>query len=112
MITADIRQIIEKEEQIPITMGIFRPRLLGLPKTPVLSDAIEIVDDDICHKKRHPSFETEDDASFAVEIQIISNTKKAVEEEEITAGHCRRKTFFHGGDENIYKMGTRKDYLS
>ncbi len=55
-----------------------------MPKAPVLSDAIEIVDDDITIEE-DIFIETEDDASFAVEIRdyIEYSEEEAVEEEEI-----------------------------
>ncbi len=66
MLTSDIQQVIE-EEQIPITMET-PPPPPEMPKAPVLSDAIEIVDDDITIEE-DIFIETEDDASFAVEIR-------------------------------------------
>ena len=101
MITADIQQIIE-EEQIPITMET-PPPPPEAPKTPVLSDAIEIVDDDIVIEE-DIFIETEDDASFAVEIRdyIEYEEEEAVEEEEIPLAIVEEKPSFMGGDENTF----------
>jgi len=101
MITADIQQIIE-EEQIPVTMET-PPPPPEMPKAPVLSDAIEIVDDDIVIEE-DLFIETEDDASFAVEIRdyIDYQEEEAVEEEEIPLAIVEEKPSFMGGDENTF----------
>lgn len=82
MLTAGTQLIIE-EEQIPITMET-PPPPPEMPQAPVLSDAIEIVDDDITIED-DIFIDTEDDASFAVEIRdyITYTAEEAVEEEEI-----------------------------
>ena len=101
MIAADIQQVIE-EEQIPITMET-PPPPPEAPKTPVLSDAIEIVDDDIIIEE-DIFIETEDDATFAVEIRDYINydDEEAVEEEEIPLAIVEEKPTFMGGDENTF----------
>jgi len=101
MITAEIQQVIE-EEQIPITMET-PPPPPEAPKTPVLSDAIEIVDDDIIIEE-DIFIETEDDESFAVEIRdyIDYEEEEAVEEEEIPLAIVEEKPSFMGGDENTF----------
>jgi protein TonB len=101
MLTADIQQIIE-EEQIPITMET-PPPPPEMPKAPVLSDAIEIVDDDITIEE-DIFIETEDDANFAVEIRdyIEYSEEEAVEEEEIPLAIVEEKPSFMGGDENTF----------
>jgi protein TonB len=66
MLTAGTQLIIE-EEQIPITMET-PPPPPEMPQAPVLSDAIEIVDDDITIED-DIFIDTEDDASFAIEIR-------------------------------------------
>ncbi|MFA5443456.1 MAG: energy transducer TonB [Bacteroidales bacterium] len=101
MITAEIQQIVE-EEQIPITMAP-PPPLPEVPTTPVLSDAIEIVNDDIIIEE-DVFIETEDDASFAVEIRdyIDYKEEEAVEEEEIPLAIVEEKPSFKGGDENTF----------
>jgi len=101
MITAEIQQIVE-EEQIPITMAP-PPPPPEVPTTPVLSDAIEIVNDDIIIEE-DVFIETEDDASFAVEIRdyIDYKEEEAVEEEEIPLAIVEEKPSFKGGDENTF----------
>ena len=101
MLTSDIQQIIE-EEQIPITMET-PPPPPEIPKAPVLSDAIEIVDDDITIEE-DIFIETEDDASFAVEIRdyIEYSEEEDVEEEEIPLAIVEEKPSFMGGDENTF----------
>ncbi|HPX79113.1 MAG TPA: energy transducer TonB, partial [Bacteroidales bacterium] len=78
MLTAGTQLIIE-EEQIPITMET-PPPPPEMPQAPVLSDAIEIVDDDITIED-DIFIDTEDDASFAVEIRdyITYTAEEAVE---------------------------------
>ena len=101
MLTADVQQIIE-EEQIPITMET-PPPPPEMPKAPVLSDAIEIVDDDITIEE-DIFIETEDDANFAVEIRdyIEYSEEEAVEEEEIPLAILEEKPSYMGGDENTF----------
>ncbi len=101
IVTADIQQVIE-EEQIPVTMET-PPPMPEAPKTPILSDAIEIVDDDIIIEE-DIFIETEDDASFAVEIRDYVNyhEEESVEEEEIPLAIVEEKPTFMGGDENTF----------
>lgn len=102
MITAETQLIIE-EEQIPITMET-PPPPPEVPQAPVLSDAIEIVEDDITIEE-DIFINTEDDASFAVEIRdYISYTpqEEEVEEEEIPLAIVEEKPKFMGGDENTF----------
>jgi protein TonB len=101
LITAGIPQIIE-EEQIPVTMET-PPALPEMPLTPVLSDAIEIVEDDIVIEE-DVLIDTEDDGTFAIEIRdyVSTNTEEAVEEEEIPLAIVEEKPKFMGGDENTF----------
>lgn len=103
LITAEVQQIIE-EEQIPITMET-PPPPPEIPQAPVLSDAIEIVDDDITIEE-DIIIDTEDDKDFAIEIRdYISYTaaqEEAVEEEEIPLAIVEEKPSFMGGDENTF----------
>lgn len=101
LITAEIPQIIE-EEQIPVTMET-PPALPEMPLTPVLSDAIEIVEDDIVIEE-DVFIDTEDDGNFAIEIRdyVSTNTEEAVEEEEIPLAIVEEKPKFMGGDENTF----------
>ncbi|MDD2290509.1 MAG: energy transducer TonB [Bacteroidales bacterium] len=100
-IDTEVRQVIE-EEQIPVTLETPPPP----PETaqlPVLSDAIEIVDDDITIED-DIIIESEDDATFAVEIRdyISYTAEEVVEEEEIPVAIVEEKPTFLGGDENTF----------
>jgi len=99
---AGVKQIIE-EEQIPVTLETSPPP----PATallPVLSDAIEIVEDDITIED-DIIIESEDDPAFAVEIRDYiapSAKEEIVEEEEIPVAIVEEKPTFQGGDENTF----------
>ena len=73
------------------------------PQAPILSDAIEIVEDDITIED-DIIIETEDDAAFAVEIRdyITYTQEETVEEEEIPVAIVEEKPTFLGGDENTF----------
>lgn len=79
------------------------PALPEMPLTPVLSDAIEIVEDDIFIEE-DVFIDTEDDGTFAIEIRdyVSTNTEEAVEEEEIPLAIVEEKPKFMGGDENTF----------
>ena len=84
--------VVIEEEQVPITQEEQLPPP-EVPKEPVMSDVIDIVDDDI---KVEDNFliSTEDDASLGVEI------KDYVEEEEIPFAVVEQKPTFQGKDPN------------
>ncbi|HBG53401.1 MAG TPA: energy transducer TonB [Rikenellaceae bacterium] len=100
-IDAEVKQVIE-EEQIPVTLET-PPPPPETPQAPLLSDAIEIVDDDITIED-DIIIESEDDASFAVEIRDYINytQEETVEEEEIPVAIVEEKPTFLGGDENTF----------
>lgn len=79
------------------------PALPEMPLTPVLSDAIEIVEDDIVIEE-DVFIDTGDDGTFAIEIRdyVSTNTEEAVEEEEIPLAIVEEKPKFMGGDENTF----------
>ena len=79
------------------------PALPEMPLTPVLSDAIEIVEDDIVIEE-DVFIDTEDDGTFAIEIRdyVSTNTEEAEEEEEIPLAIVEEKPKFMGGDENTF----------
>lgn len=96
-------QAVIEEEQIPITMET-PPPPPEMPKAPVLSDAIEIVDDDISIEE-DIIIDTEDDASLGIEIrEYVANTasEEEVEEEVIPLAIVEEKPTFQGGDENTF----------
>ncbi|MBV6456791.1 MAG: hypothetical protein LMBGKNDO_01706 [Bacteroidales bacterium] len=98
---AEVQQVIE-EEQIPVTLET-PPPPPETPQAPILSDAIEIVEDDITIED-DIIIETEDDAAFAVEIRdyITYTQEETVEEEEIPVAIVEEKPTFLGGDENTF----------
>jgi len=98
---AEVQQVIE-EEQIPVTLET-PPPPPETPQAPILSDAIEIVEDDITIED-DIIIETEDDAAFAVEIRdyITYTQEETVEEEEIPVAIVEEKLTFLGGDENTF----------
>jgi len=101
-LNAGVKQVIE-EEQIPITLET-PPSLSQTVQLPVLSDAIEIVEDDIFIED-DMIIEYEDDAAFAVEIRDYvapAAQEEIVEEDEIPLAIVEEKPTFQGGDENTF----------
>ncbi|MBQ7773818.1 MAG: energy transducer TonB [Bacteroidales bacterium] len=95
--------IVIEEEQVPITQEEQLPPPEA-PKEPVMSDIIDIVDDDI---KVEDNFliSTEDDASLGVEIKdyvVEQVEEEVVEEEEIPFAIVEQKPSFQGGDANTF----------
>ena len=93
--------VVIEEEQVPITQEEQLPPP-EVPKEPVMSDVIDIVDDDI---KVEDNFliSTEDDASLGVEIKdyvVEQQEEEVVEEEEIPFAVVEEKPKFQGKDPN------------
>ena len=93
--------VVIEEEQVPITQEEQLPPP-EVPKEPVMSDVIDIVDDDI---KVEYNFliSTEDDASLGVEIKdyvVEQQEEEVVEEEEIPFAVVEEKPKFQGKDPN------------
>ncbi|MBO5406500.1 MAG: energy transducer TonB [Bacteroidales bacterium] len=93
--------VVIEEEQVPITQEEQLPPP-EVPKEPVMSDVIDIVDDDI---KVEDNFliSTEDDASLGVEIKdyvVEQQEEEVVEEEEIPFAVVEQKPTFQGKDPN------------
>ena len=97
----DVAVVVE-EEQVPITQEEQLPPP-EVPKEPVMSDIIDIVDDDI---KVEDNFllSTEDDASLGVEIKdyVVEQEEEVVEEEEVPFAIVEQKPTFQGGDANTF----------
>lgn len=93
--------VIIEEEIIPITQEEQTPPP-EMPKIPVLSDAIDIVDDNI--QVDDAVFSFEDDATLGVEIMDYIETveEEAVEEEAIPFALVENKPTFQGGDANTF----------
>ena len=93
--------VVIEEEQVPITQEEQLPPP-EVPKEPVMSDVIDIVDDDI---KVEDNFliSTEDDANLGVEIKdyvVEQQEEEVVEEEEVPFAVVEQKPKFMGKDPN------------
>ena len=98
----DVNQDIEVEEMVPITQET-PPPPPEAPKIPLLSDQIDIVDDDI--KVDDDMFmNLEDNANMGVEIQdyVEQVEEEHVEEEAIPFQLVEKKPKFQGGDANDF----------
>lgn len=96
-------QMTIEEEQIPITMET-PPPPPEMPKAPVLSEVIEIVEDDITIEE-DILINTEDDASLGIEIKeyvASAGEEEVVEEEAIPLAIVEEKPKFMNGDENTF----------
>ena len=94
--------VVIEEEQVPITQEEQLPPP-EVPKEPVMSDIIDIVDDDI---KVEDNFliSTEDDASLGVEIKdyVVEQEEEEEVEEEVPFAIVEQKPTFQGGDANTF----------
>ena len=97
---AENTEIIE-EEMIPITQET-PPPPPELAKIPILSDQIDIIDDDI--KVNDNILNLEDDSNLGVEIQdyIEEVKEEVVEEEAVPFQLVEEKPQFEGGDANKF----------
>lgn len=94
-------QVVEVEDMVPITQET-PPPPPEAPKIPVLSDQIDIVEDDI--KVDDNFMSLEDDANLRVEIMdyIEEVKEEVVEEEAIPFQLVEEKPSFNGGDANEF----------
>lgn len=94
-------QVVEVEDMVPITEET-PPPPPEAPKIPVLSDQIDIVEDDI--KVDDNFMSLEDDASLGVEIMdyVEEVKEEVVEEEAIPFQLVEEKPSFNGGDANQF----------
>ena len=97
---AENSEIID-EEIIPITQET-PPPPPEMAKVPILSDRIDIIDDDI--KVNDNIINLEDDANLGVEIQdyVEEVKEEVVEEEAIPFQLVEEKPKFNGGDANEF----------
>ena len=97
----DDTQVVEVEDMVPITQET-PPPPPEAPKIPVLSDQIDIVEDDI--KVDDNFMSLEDDANLGVEIMDYAEEVKeeVVEEEAIPFQLVEEKPSFNGGDANEF----------
>lgn len=100
-LVADNVELIE-EEIIPITQQETPPPPPEVPKIPVLSDQIEIVDDDIHIEESFINLEY--DANIGVEIMdyVEQVAEEVIEEEAIPFMLVEVKPTFMGGDANSF----------
>lgn len=101
-LAADNKVVIE-EEQVPITQDTPPPPPAEL-KEPVVSDIIDIVDDDVKVDDKL-LISSEDDKSLGVEIKnyVVQNTtEEAAVEEEVPFAIVEEKPTFRGGDQNDF----------
>lgn len=98
----DENNAIEEEEIIPITQET-PPPPPEVPKIPILSDQIDIVDDEI-QVDDDMFINTEDDANLGVEIMdyVEAVEEEEVEEEAIPFQLVEEKPSFNGGDANEF----------
>ena len=99
-----------EEEIIPITQETPPPP--ETPKIPVLSEQIDIVDDDI--KVEDVVINTEDEADLGVEIMdyVEGAEEEEIEEEAIPFMLVEQKPSFQGGDANAFSkwVNSRLNY--
>ena len=96
----DTTEIEAEEEIIPITQETPPPPPAEV-KIPILSDQIDIVDDNI--ELENNIINLEDDASLGVEIQdYVEVVEEVVEEEAIPFQLVEEKPSFNGGDANMF----------
>lgn len=93
--------IAAEEEIIPITEeeNVVRPKM---PTIPILSDAIEIVDDDIKVDEEMFSFEDSEDLGVDMNDYGYEVGEESVEEEAIPFALVEQKPLFQGGDANAF----------
>lgn len=104
----DTTQMVAEEEVIPITQET-PPPPPAAPKVPILSDQIDIVDDEI--KVEDEMFiNLEDDASMGVEIMdyVEGVSEEVVEEEAIPFLLVEERPTFMGGDANTFSAWVAK----
>ncbi|MCF0163895.1 MAG: energy transducer TonB, partial [Bacteroidales bacterium] len=100
-IEEEIIPITQQEQQLPPEM----------PKIPVLSDAIDIVDDNI--QIDDAVFSFEDEAGLGVEIKdyVTEVVEEEVEEEAIPFALVEQKPSFQGGDANNFSKWVNKNLV-
>ncbi len=101
-VNLSVQEQVVEEEFIPVTQHEQAPPPEA-PKIPVLSDIIDIVDDDIVVTD-NLFIDMEDDASIGVEIMdyVAVVEEEEVEEEAIPFALVEEKPKFQGGDANDF----------
>jgi len=103
-----VNEEIVEEEMIPITQET-PPPPPEVPDIPVLSDQIDIVDDDITVEDTF--MDLEEDSNLGVEIKdyVEEVEEEAVEEEAIPFQLVEEKPSFQGGDPNAFSAWVNKN---
>jgi len=98
----DSNSAMIEDEQVPVTMET-PPPPPEMPKIPIVSDEIIIVDDDM-KITTDLMINTEDDKNLGVEIKeyVAGKKEEVVEEEELPFMMVEDKPKFMGGDENTF----------
>ena len=97
----DTAEVVLEEEIIPITQET-PPPPPAAPKSPILSDQIDIVDDEI-ELEDDMFMNLEDNADLGVEIMdYVEVEEEVVEEEAIPFQLVEEKPSFQGGDANQF----------
>ena len=101
MVLEDTAEVLIEEEIISTNMET-PPPPPAAPKMPVLSDNIDIVDDEI-ELEDDMFMNLEDDSSLGVEIQdYVEIQEEEVQEEAIPFQLVEEKPSFQGGDANAF----------
>ncbi len=93
--------VVEEEEMVPITQET-PPPPPEVPKTVVLSDQIDIVDDDIKVEDNILNLEDNDDIGVEIMDYVEDVAEEEVEEEAIPFQIVEVKPTFQGGDANTF----------
>lgn len=94
-------QVVEVEDMVPITQEI-PPPPPDMPKIPILTDQIDIVDDDI-KLDNDMIINTEDNNSGVQIMDYVEQVQEeTVEEEAIPFALVEQKPSFNGGDANEF----------
>ncbi len=104
--------IIIDEDQIPITHDI-PPPPPEIPKEPIISDIIDIVDNDITVED-NVLFTTEDDKNLGVKVieyKAAPKEEKEIEEDAIPFAIVEKKPEFQGGDQNDFTKWVFKNIV-
>ncbi len=101
-------EIATEEEMVPITREELPPPP-EIPKIPVVSDVIQIVEDDVSVND-NIILSTEDDKNIGVQVMdYVQQQEDELEEEDIPLAVVEEKPKFMGGDENEFSKWVAKN---